>query len=410
MNYPATEPTRFDNLRVLIYSHDTFGLGHLRRCRAIAHELVGRYKGISVLILSGSPVIGGFEFRARVDFVRIPGVIKLKDGRYTSLGLHIDLDQTMAIREAIIRQTAEVFEPDLFIVDKEPLGLKGEVKETLRLLRDKGVKTVLGERDVIDDSGALRQEWGLKAAVPALKDLYDEIWIYGTREFYDPFHGLGLESEIYDKTIFTGYLRRPPAPDAAHIPEKPYVLVTPGGGKDGEEVVDLVFDCYRQTNKPDINAVFVLGPFMGEDSREAFKAKAESIDEFTVLDFHPRMESLIEHASGMVTMGGYNTFCEILSFDQPAIVVPRYQPRMEQLIRARRATEMGLIQMLEPDEFNVSGLLPKLREISAQPRPSSRMSSDMLSGMDVVCDRVVSLVTQKSASGSGPVLVHPQSN
>ena len=27
--------------RVLIYSHDTFGLGHLRRCRAIAHALVG---------------------------------------------------------------------------------------------------------------------------------------------------------------------------------------------------------------------------------------------------------------------------------------------------------------------------------------------------------------------------------
>jgi predicted glycosyltransferase len=26
--------------RVLIYSHDSFGLGHLRRCREIAHALV----------------------------------------------------------------------------------------------------------------------------------------------------------------------------------------------------------------------------------------------------------------------------------------------------------------------------------------------------------------------------------
>jgi predicted glycosyltransferase len=26
--------------RILIYSHDSFGLGHLRRCRAIAHALV----------------------------------------------------------------------------------------------------------------------------------------------------------------------------------------------------------------------------------------------------------------------------------------------------------------------------------------------------------------------------------
>ena len=160
--------SRLDDARVLIYSHDTFGLGHLRRCRAIAHELVGRFKGISVLILSGSPVIGSFEFRARVDFVRIPGVIKLKDGSYTSLGLHIDLDQTMAMREAIIRQTAKVFNPDLFLVDKEPLGLEGEVNNTLKMLRGMGARTVLGLRDVMDAPDALRREWERKAALPAL--------------------------------------------------------------------------------------------------------------------------------------------------------------------------------------------------------------------------------------------------
>ena len=183
-------PSRLDNARVLIYSHDTFGLGHLRRCRAIAHELVGRFKGISVLILSGSPVIGSFEFRARVDFVRIPGVIKLKDGSYTSLGLHIDLDQTMAMREAIIHQTAEVFKPDLFLVDKEPLGLEGEVHRTLMMLRQSGTRTVLGLRDVVDDPEALRLEWGRKAALPALRELYDEIWIYGLEAFYHPLQGL----------------------------------------------------------------------------------------------------------------------------------------------------------------------------------------------------------------------------
>ena len=191
--------SRLDDARVLIYSHDTFGLGHLRRCRAIAHELVGRFKGISVLILSGSPVIGSFEFRARVDFVRIPGVIKLKDGSYTSLGLHIDLDQTMAMREAIIRQTAKVFNPDLFLVDKEPLGLEGEVNNTLKMLRGMGARTVLGLRDVMDAPAALRREWERKSALPALRDLYDEIWIYGLEEFYHPLRGLELTPEIEEK-------------------------------------------------------------------------------------------------------------------------------------------------------------------------------------------------------------------
>ena len=93
--------------RILIYSHDTFGLGHLRRCRAIAHALVERYKQLSVLILSGSPIIGSFDFKARVDFVRMPGVIKLRNGEYTSLNLHIDITETLKIRASIIRHTAE---------------------------------------------------------------------------------------------------------------------------------------------------------------------------------------------------------------------------------------------------------------------------------------------------------------
>ena len=115
--------------RVLIYSHDTMGLGHLRRCRTIAHSLVRQYENLSVLILSGSPIIGSFDFRARVDFIRVPGVIKLRNGEYTTLNLDIDLEKTLSMRSSIIRHTADIFDPDVFIVDKEPLGLRGEVTD-----------------------------------------------------------------------------------------------------------------------------------------------------------------------------------------------------------------------------------------------------------------------------------------
>ena len=101
--------------RVLFYCHDTFGLGHLRRVRALAHALVDGNKDMSILILSGSPIIGSFDFRARVDFVRIPGVIKLRNGEYTSLNLHIDIDETLAMRASIIRHTADIFDPDLLL-------------------------------------------------------------------------------------------------------------------------------------------------------------------------------------------------------------------------------------------------------------------------------------------------------
>src|SRR6266508_2051001 len=92
--------------RVLIYSHDSFGLGHLRRCRAIAHALVEQHKKLNVLILSGSPIIGRFSFRARVDFVRVPGIIKLRNGDYTSLSLDVNVEHTLALRASIIEHTA----------------------------------------------------------------------------------------------------------------------------------------------------------------------------------------------------------------------------------------------------------------------------------------------------------------
>jgi predicted glycosyltransferase len=127
-------PSKSNNKRILIYSHDSFGLGHLRRCRKIAHSLVARRKAASVLILSGSPIIGSFDFRTRVDFVRIPGVIKLRNGEYSSLSLHMDIAEVLEMRAAIIRHTAEVFAPDLLIVDKEPLGLRGEIHDSARTL------------------------------------------------------------------------------------------------------------------------------------------------------------------------------------------------------------------------------------------------------------------------------------
>ena len=69
-----------------------------------------------------------------------------------------------------------------------------------------------------------------------------------------------------------------------------------------------------------------------------------------MIEFDNRMEELIAGAKAVVAMGGYNTYCEILSFDKPALIVPRVAPREEQLIRARRAAELGLIEMLLPEE------------------------------------------------------------
>jgi predicted glycosyltransferase len=383
----ATPPLLGRGARVLIYSHDTFGLGHLRRCRTIAHSLVENHPDLSVLILSGSPIIGSFDFRRRVDFVRVPGVIKLRNGEYTSLNLHLQLEETLSMRSSIIEHTAAIFDPDVFIVDKEPLGLRGEIQGTLEMLKKRGTRLVLGLRDVLDEPALLVPEWERKNALPALRDFYDEIWVYGLPQICEPLSGLPLPRDVTRKLTYTGYLpitvAEPPA--AATRPEitnRPYLLVTTGGGGDGESLIDWTLRTYESDEIVPYPALLVLGPFMQPEKQAEFLERAERLSRVQAIVFNPRIENLEENAVGILAMGGYNTFCEILSLDKRAIIVPRTLPRREQYIRASRAQDLGLVRMLEDDgRCDPAEMAAALRSLPRQARPSEVVVPGLLEGL-----------------------------
>ena len=400
--------------RVLIYSHDSFGLGHLRRCRAIAHSLVDQNKNMSVIILTGSPIIGSFNFRARVDFVRIPGVIKLRSGDYTPLSLLIDIDETLAMRESIIKHTAEIFNPDIFIVDKEPLGLRGEVRETLEMLRERGTQLVLGLRDIMDEPASLAPEWERKNAVPALRDLYDAIWVYGLPQICDPLEGIDLPKSVLHKMTYTGYLRRSlpqePSPVTPLLKiEAPYLLVTTGGGGDGEDVIDWVLRAYENDRKQPHPALLVLGPFMQSERQAEFLQRAAQLDNVEAITFDAQLETLMDRAVGVVAMGGYNTFCEILSFDKRSLIIPRTKPRMEQYLRAAKAKEIGLSAMLEDDGTrDWKAMATALRHLPQQALPSEVIVPGLLDGLDNVNRLVQQALGRSRRDGplSRPVAVN----
>ena len=392
--------------RILIYSHDSFGLGHLRRCREIAHTLVESISDLSVLILSGSPIIGSFDFRARVDFVRIPGVIKLRNGEYTSLKLHMDVEETLALRSSIVEHTAKFFDPDLFLVDKEPLGLRGEVESTLQQLTDRGVPCILGLRDVMDDPELLESEWERKNVVPALTSYFDDIWIYGLPQICDPLQGIELPASVRKKMTYTGYLRRQlPKAQSTLVLEKiqaPYVLVTTGGGGDGENIIDWVLRAYESDANLPYPALLVLGPFMSSERQSEFLQRVQRLPKVEAITFDARIETLLDRAIGVVSMGGYNTFCEVLSFDKRAVIVPRTAPRLEQFLRASRAQELGLVTMLPEDpQLDAREMATALRHLPQQPKPSSVVVPGLLDGRE----NVVRLARKWLATGTKRVAV-----
>ncbi|MGG7516729.1 glycosyltransferase family protein [Allorhizobium undicola] len=363
---------RLANARILMYSHDTFGLGHLRRCRTIAHALVEEYRGLQVLIISGATIAGAFDYRARVDFVKIPSVIKLRNGDYTSMDGHIDIQETLRMRQSIIRSTAETFQPDMFIIDKEPLGLRGEVEETLAYLKTRGASLVLGLRDVMDAPHLLDAEWKRKDVMGRIGQLYDDIWVYGPPDFYDPLTGLDVPASVRGKMQFVGFLQRKCSPARrARNSREDYLLVTTGGGGDGADLVRNVIAAYDADQTLTQKALVVLGPYMPAEQRREFMQAASGNERLHLIEFDNRMEDLIAGAKAVVAMGGYNTYCEILSFDKPALIVPRTAPRQEQLIRALRATELGLVGMADDEEAaDPQRFAAALREVLKRPPPS----------------------------------------
>jgi predicted glycosyltransferase len=325
--------------RVLIYSHDTFGLGHIRRCRAIANSLVATFPHISVIIVSGSSVISSFQFGDGVDYVRIPGVEKQSDGRYGPHHLNLDLNDTIRLRTDIIKQVVLSFDPDVVIVDKEPVGLRGELLPALEILRRRGARIVLGLRDVLDEPGKLHEEWRQSGALDALS-VYDDILVYGLESVYQPLAGLPNQPSFADKVRYTGYLKRAvpsPMPPSRHprITKGPFILVTPGGGGDGAGVIDWVISAYEADATIELPALIVFGPFMSRERRKDFAERISRLPKLESLGFEPRLELLMNRAHCVVAMGGYNTFCEILSFDKPA---RQTAPRTGDPGRARRPT------------------------------------------------------------------------
>jgi predicted glycosyltransferase len=400
---------------VLMYSHDTYGLGHIRRTMAIAAHL--RDASTNILILTGSPLAGRFHFPAQVDFVRIPGMIKKTNDEYYPLSIRIDPEKALAIRTNIILATAKTFTPDLVIVDKEPLGLKKEMLPTLEWLRQEspGTRIVLGLRDILDQAEVVCRDWQEKKIYCLLEALYDEIWIYGNREIYDAVAMYRIPAQLRPRVHFTGYIPRQRFNEAAkakirkrvrkrhHLSdEEKFVLVTTGGGGDGAEVLEQVIGMFETSPPPlPFRTIVVTGPFMPKPARDHFKQRAQKFA-IESIPFHPHLEELITAADLVVAMGGYNTICEILTQQTPALIIPREVPRREQLIRAEQLQRQGLLDYIPWNEVTPSLLRERiLARLEDGGIYRQKMAAFALSGLDTMVARLAHF---KNSSGPGSPL------
>jgi predicted glycosyltransferase len=364
--------------RVALYSHDTMGIGHMRRNLLIAQALISSPLRPTILMIAGAREAGAFPMPSGVDCLTLPSLFKQTDGSYQSRGLDISLERLIALRAETIRAALTAFEPDVLIVDKVSRGVLRELDPTLQYLRAHGrTRCILGLRDVLDDPETVGREWRTNQEEEAIRAYYDAIWVYGDRRVYDPVREYALSAEVAAKVCFTGYLDRCSGFGSAHAelttalaglpPCDRFVLCMVGGGQDGARLAEA----FALAAFPEgTSGVILMGPFMPAAARHRLRSRAAGQPQLHVLDFVTDADLLLSCADRVIGMGGYNTVCEVLAYAKPALIVPRVKPRREQLIRAERLRDLGLLDMLHPDKLSPHTLsewiargLPPLPEI-----------------------------------------------
>lgn len=379
------------------------GMGSACCTLAIARHLSSGLPDASFLVITDLPVFGRFQLPDNLDYVHVPRVLGVHPGGDAPAS-HLDSDDTVrAIRRQLIGATFESFDPHLVIVDRTPLGIGNELRSALAEVRRhrRQTRIVAGLWDVPGEASTIRERWQREGVFDSLAHLYDEVWVYGSPQLFDPVREYAVPPEIARKLFFTGYLRHEfDASDArAKLAsegfdlERPLVLVTVGGGRHGYPLANAYLDSLEAVNGScDFQSHVVCGPMMSSADKDALDARVRRLPSVSIDRFHKDLTPYVRAASTVVSTLGYNTCCQILSFQKQAIIAPRSTASSDELLRARMLERQALVQTLPPEEFSAERLGELLLGQLLQPAPEAypdRYRAIPLDGLDNIAKRVI---------------------
>jgi predicted glycosyltransferase len=380
-----------------MYSQDSYGLGHLRRATNFANALVRERHDLSVLLVVDSPVAPFFDLQERIDFVKLPTVVKVDAGLFRPGRLLTDYSQVKAMRSTVIREVIAGFRPDLVLVDHMPAGANRELVPALRLIRSLNYPTtvVLGVRDIIDDPAVTCAVWQREGFYDTLRRYYDGVLIYGSPDVFATAKTYQIDRAMPGQVKYCGYVcnmepvREPCQVRAKlEIGSEPIIVVTAGGGADAFRLMQTYLEAMPLVNGVmQATTIMVTGPFMPEEQRRLIRERAREVGVQVRTSVSDSLSQL-NAAELVVSMAGYNTVSEILRFRKRAVLVPRVGPSAEQRMRAGIFRERGLVTAIDPAELSAESLASAIEETLNKPAPPP-LDMPAMHGVDAVTDALL---------------------
>ena len=358
--------------RVMFYSHNGVGVGHLQRQLDLATAYRDRHPDSVVLLASGSHAASIFTIPSGIDYVKLPSLRKVDGRTWLPSDLPLPLKDVIELRTELLQKTVRKVSPDLLVADFMPAGPYGELLPALEDLEHSGGRAVIGFRDVLDDPPYVRQLWQEAGVYDLLRRHYSAICVYGDPRMLDFVEAYGLDDELAQRVHYCGYLGRPTPVTNGAVAESdhPIVIATGGGGVDGPELLEtFVRAAGRLRRELGGTWTAVTGPLMAEEDHDRIVSLAGS-DGVAVHHVVPELRNSVARADCVVSMAGYNTVCDILSYGRRSVLVPRAGPSKEQSLRAERLREWGVAEVVRPDELHADGLADAIENVLERPASS----------------------------------------
>jgi ATP-binding cassette subfamily B protein len=357
--------------RAMFYSHNGVGVGHLQRQLDLATAFKGAHPDAAVLVVTGSHAAGLFPIAEGVDYLKLPA-IEMVD-RYENWDpreLPVPRAEVVELRSELLERTVRGFAPDLLVADFMPQGPYGELLPSLATLAAQGGVAIAGFRDVVDDPAFVRDLWTRTGVYDALRAHYRAICVYGDPAMVDFSAAYGLDADLAAKLRYCGYLgRRPPTAVDPPLYDRPLVLANGGGGVDGAELAESFIDAAERL-RPRRGGTWLLvtGPMLDAATHERL-ARTGAAAGLTVRRMLPELRAHVALSDCVVSMAGYNTCCDLLTFARPSVLVPRRGPSREQSIRAERLAEWEVASILPAEEADPEHLAASIASALDGPLP-----------------------------------------
>ncbi|HAZ44764.1 MAG TPA: glycosyl transferase [Cyanobacteria bacterium UBA11369] len=362
--------------KILFYCQNLLGLGHLVRTTEIIRHLSKDFK---VCLVQGGTTVQGFEIPQGVETIHLPAIqldpkTIWSENRSMIADSSLTLEEVKEIRKNMLLKVFDVIQPDCLITEGFPFSKKQSLSFELVPLLDRvkttkpSTKVVCSLRDIFMVKQFEDRSKEEAERCDFLNQYYDLLLYHSDPKVHRLEESFSMTEKLNCQVCYTGYVAQS-IPENTEISDQdiaslsnknPMILVSVGGGKLGYELLDAVIKAAPILEKQLPHKIQIFtGPLMPDEKFLQLYNLAANYSNINIRRFTTQLIAHMEKASLSISLGGYNTTMNVLKTGVRSLIYPSNKDR-EQAIRAEKLEEMGILEVIRPEDLNPARLAEKI--------------------------------------------------